>query len=1047
MCKLWRVLCALALSSALLPAAAAQPAEPPAALPLLFIENAGQWPAPLRFQLRGAGRTLWLADDAIWLTEVSPAPPAAGGLAALARIDGESEGAGPTQGAHVRLSFPGANPRPRLEPFGRLATRVSYLLGADPVGWVTGVPVWSGVRYRDLYPGIDLEITGADGRFAWRLVARDPGARIDPAAVRLRVEGAQALSLEGQSALSLATAAGTRALPLLRATGATGAPLALAGEPAIAGLEVSAPFATGEPSPASSALASPGLVYSTLLGGWLADQGAAIAVDGAGSAYVTGATCSCNFPTSPGAFDTGYNGCADAFVARLTPTGSALVYATFLGGRGSDEGTAIALDAAGSAYVTGRTSSPDWPTTPGALDRTYGGCGDAFVARLSPDGTALAYATFLGGSSNDRGTAIAVDGASSAYVTGYTGSSDLPVTAGAFDTTYNRSGDAFVARLNPAGSALVYGTFLGGSATDEGTGIALDGAGSAYVTGRTASSGFPTTPGAFDTSLAGSADAFVVRLNPAGSALGYGTLLGGSSADEGAAIAVDEAGQALLTGHTCSADLPTTLGAFDRTYNGQGDAFVARLSAGGNSLVYATFLGGSLTDRGLAVAVDRFGVAHVAGYTTSADHPTTAGAYDRSYNGQGDAFVARLDPAGGSLAYATFLGGRSCDRAQGVAVGGAGSTYVTGKTASCDFPTTAGAFDRHFSCLTDAFVARLGASPPETPTSTPTGTATALPTDTPTPTGTGTPSATPQDTATPTLTPTPLDTATLTPTPQDTATPTATPEDTSTPTLTATPTSTPTATPEETLTPTETATPGGTPTPTPTATPGDTPTATPTATPGDTPTPTPTATPGDTPTATATATPGDTPTATPGDTATPTPTATAAPTATATATLAATPTPTSTATPACCALQGYARINGQPVPVGTWIEGWSAGVRAGRTQVTQANGWYEMQVCCIAGRQVVFSLRTPEGPMCWSRYDWICGCPDGPIRRDLSCDIATPTATTTLTPTATPTLPPSATPTPTEEPGPGPITIHLPIVIRNPGSPADVAGRLRGDVP
>jgi hypothetical protein len=307
------------------------------------------------------------------------------------------------------------------------------------------------------------------------------------------------------------------------------------------------------------------------------------------------------------------------------------------------------------------------------------------------------------------GYAIAVDGAGSAYVTGETQSDDFPTTPGAFDTSLDGYwSDAFVAKLNPAGSGLAYATFLGGSDTDIGFGIAVDGADSAYVTGRTFSSNFPTTPGAFDVSFNGFNDAFVLKLNPAGSGLAYATFLGGSSsntgaADYGAAIAVDGAGSAYVTGETASSDFPTTPGAFDPSYNG---AFVAKFNPTGSGLVYATFLGGGGTDRGYAITVDGAGSAYVTGETSSSNFPTTPRALDTSLNGSYDAFVAKLNPAGSGLAYATFLGGNSYDYGYAIAVDGAGSAYVAGDTRSSDFPTTSGAFDPSYNDV-DAFVAKL----------------------------------------------------------------------------------------------------------------------------------------------------------------------------------------------------------------------------------------------------------------------------------------------------------------------------------------------------
>ncbi len=406
-------------------------------------------------------------------------------------------------------------------------------------------------------------------------------------------------------------------------------------------------------------------------------MGYGIAVDAAGSAYVTGCTYSSGFPTTPDAFDASYNGGYDAFLVKLNPTGSALAYATFLGGADNDWGYSIAVDAAGSAYVTGEADSSDFPTTPGAFDTSYNGDDDGFVVKLNPTGSALAYGTFLGGSDIDRGYGIAVDAAGSACVIGGTASSDFPTTPGAFDTSYNSGPydhDAFVVKLNPTGSALAYATFLGGSSFDLGWDIAVDAAGSAYVTGGTDSSDFPTTPGAFDTSY-NNGDAFVVKLNPTGSALAYATFLGGSGEEWGhGGIAVDAAGSAYVTGITQSTDFPTTPGAIDASYNGGGgDAFVAKLNPTGSALTYATFLGGSGEDWGSSIAVDAAGSTYVIGVTRSSDFPTTPGAFDTSYNdGYYDAFVVKLGlakatinasaPGRGRSSTATWPNGRRWTR-------------------------------------------------------------------------------------------------------------------------------------------------------------------------------------------------------------------------------------------------------------------------------------------------------------------------------------------------------------------------------------------------
>jgi hypothetical protein len=490
---------------------------------------------------------------------------------------------------------------------------------------------------------------------------------------RLRVEGADALALDGD-VLRLTTPLGEYKLPLLQVVGAADANLA---SPTITGDQVALPFASAIPNPQLvlspvevSAIANPqsgasDLLYSTFLGGSGNDWGNDIAVDGAGSAYVTGETRSSDFSTTAGAFDRSHNGSGDAFVVKMNAAGTGLAYATFLGGSSGERSYGIAVDGAGSAHVTGRTESSNFPTTAEAFDRSHNGDRDAFVVKVNAGGTELVYATFLGGSGGDSSFGIVVDGAGSAHVTGRTYSSNFPTTAEAFDRNHNGDRDAFVVKVSAGGTELVYATFLGGSGGDGGRGIVVDGAGSAYVTGYTKSFDFPTTAGAFDTSYNGGDDTFAVKVNAGGTGLAYATFLGGSGEDEGDAIVVDGAGSAYVTGLTFSSDFPTTAGAFDTSYGGGDcpeepchDAFVVKVNAGGTDLVYATFLGGSDEEEGRGIVVDGAGSAYVTGNTSSSDFPTTAGAFDTSYNGNGDAFVANLTfqvvgtvtPSGGSLA-------------------------------------------------------------------------------------------------------------------------------------------------------------------------------------------------------------------------------------------------------------------------------------------------------------------------------------------------------------------------------------------------------------
>ena len=655
------------------------------ALPLAFVPNAGQLDRRVRYAAQAGSASIFLTrrETAV----------------ALARGN---------HGVALRLAFLGANAKPRIAGARQADGRVNYLLGTDPARWHTNLPRYGQIIYSDLWRGVDMRIWGEGGKlkYEFRLA---PGA--DPSRVRLAYRGQERLSLGRDGALRIETTLGV----LRDARPVSYQPI---GGRRIA---VESRFELGRGGAYGFALRKydsryplvidPGLVYSTFLGGSSPDVGNGIAVDSAGSAYVTGVTLSANYPTTAGTFDRSLDGLQDAFVSKLNAAGSALAYSTFLGGSGSDRGGGIAVDAGGSAYVAGTTSSLDFPTTPDAFDRTYGGQGDdAFVAKLNAAGSGFVYSTYLGGMGfGDWGQAIAVDGLGNGFVTGRAGR-DFPTTAGAFDTTYNGSYEAFVTKLNPQGSALVYSSYLGGLSNELGSGIAVDGAGGAYVTGETYSTDFPTTAEGFDTTLNGLDDAFVTKLNTDGSALAYSTFLGGTNYDSANAVAVDGTGSGYVSGRTASADFPTTAGAFDSSMNSSFDAFVAKLNAAGSGLVYSTYLGGTglrSTNYGYAVAVDQSGSAYVTGSTSATDFPVSPAAFDTSFNGGSDVFAARLNAAGSLLAYSTYLGGSAIDISYGVAVDGAGTAYITGFTESMNFPATAGAFDTSFNGLYDAFVTKL----------------------------------------------------------------------------------------------------------------------------------------------------------------------------------------------------------------------------------------------------------------------------------------------------------------------------------------------------
>ena len=392
-----------------------------------------------------------------------------------------------------------------------------------------------------------------------------------------------------------------------------------------------------------------------------------------------------------------------------------LEYSTFIGGVDSDFGFSIAVDSVGNAYVTGYTYSYDFPTTPGAYNRSYnGGNWDVFVFKLNQNASALIYSTYLGGSNDECGTGIAVDSTGNAFVFGDTGSSNFPTTIGAYNTTLNGKEDVFVVKLNHNGSMLIYSTFVGGTNDEysEYCNIIIDDNGNAFVTGETSSSDFPTTKGAFDTTYNGSYDIFILKLNQNGSKLLYSTFIGGGNRDVCYAITLDSQRNIYITGYTLSLDFPTTPNAYDASLN-NGDIFILKLNQNASKLIYSTFLGGnSSSEIGCDIVVDKNGNAYVTGYTYSYDFPTTPDAYDTSFNGGYDAFILKLNKTGSKLLYSTFIGGNDgCESGTGIIVDAIGNAYITGWTWSTSFPTTPDAYDNSYNLgFDDAFFLKLNSN-------------------------------------------------------------------------------------------------------------------------------------------------------------------------------------------------------------------------------------------------------------------------------------------------------------------------------------------------
>ena len=557
----------------------------------------------------------------------------------------------------LQLKLADANEKLSVSGSDELPGKINYFIGKDPSKWRTNIPTYSKVRYATVYPGIDLVYYGNEGRLEYDFVV-SPGA--DPGTIRVAFNGVHpAIDNKGDLVLRIGQDEVRLEKPVVYqpTNGRAGRQLVDGRYRLTADGEVT--FQIGAYDKSRSLIIDPVLVYSTYLEGNSNDGSYRLFVDSTGSAYVTGGTESTSFPTTPGAWQTKFRGSG-----------------------------------------TGCTEEPVFQ------------CGDAFVTKMNPSGSALIWSTYLGGSSSDAGFAITAD-SSGVYVAGQTSSSDFPVTAGAFQTTLpgTSTRGGFITKLNTSGSGLVYSTYLAGSTTDKLRGLAVDSSGNAYVTGGTQSADFPVTANAFQTTLAGTSNAFVSEMNSTGTALAYSTYVGGTGSDAANSIAIDASGNAYITGGTTSTGFPTS-NPIQATFAGGGttcpaqhasicgDAFVTELNPTGTALIFSSYLGGSGEDSGVGLVIDPAGNIYVSGGTDSSDFPTTPGAVQTTFGGGstgctntgeacGDAFLTKINAAKTAYVYSTYLGGTGDDVAGlGLAIDPAGNIHMAGVTASSNFPTT-----------------------------------------------------------------------------------------------------------------------------------------------------------------------------------------------------------------------------------------------------------------------------------------------------------------------------------------------------------------------
>jgi hypothetical protein len=660
-----------------------------------FVANHGQWPSQVKFLSRTPGLDLWVTDGSVVydLYRTQSSKQSNRQIASSHRI-----------GHVVRMQFVGASEETAAQGYEQKPGYFNYIYGNRSI---SNVPVFAQARIEKLYKGVDAVLYLDNGRPRYDLVLQ-PGA--DVAAINVKYDGAKGVRVNDKGELAISTSigevtqSGLFAYQMDNGIRKQVACSFAVGKNGAVGFKIGA-YDASRPLVIDPVISTLG--YSTFFGGVGDDAINGMAVDGANNVYVAGACSTAVFPTTPGAYDVTQNGGIDAFVAKLDSAGTNLLYSTFLGGSSDDMVRALALGPDNSVVIAGNTLSNNFPTTANAYDASYNGLQDAFLARLSANGTSLLYSTYFGGTDNDVATSVAIGAKGNWYLAGYTSSTNFPTSVGGFKTTYGTNSDGFVAKINTDGS-LNYSTYLGGSAADSVNGLAVDADGNAYATGVTFSTNYPTTSNGLDLTYNGAGDAFVTKISSTGGALVYSTFVGGTNLDNGAAITLDGNRSAHVAGMTASSDFPTSITGYDRGYNGgAADAFIARLNPQGSVLNYSTFVGGNGYDAARAIVLDQVGSVYITGLTTSSAFPTTVEAYDQSYHTGNDVFVTKLHMGDAVLGYSTYLGASGNETGNAIAMRDSDNIYVAGVTSSIGFPTAGIPYDGSYNGSNDGFITKI----------------------------------------------------------------------------------------------------------------------------------------------------------------------------------------------------------------------------------------------------------------------------------------------------------------------------------------------------
>jgi hypothetical protein len=678
-------------------------------LPSTFEENRGQLDPSVRFLFRTTGYQLFLTNREAVMVLQGPSNQK-GQSGRLSAKDEREE-------VVVRMRFDGSNEAPAVTGVQPLGFKTNYFIGADTSRYITDIPNHARVKYTSVYPGIDLLYYENQQRLEYDFLVA-PHAK--PEKINLSFAGADKVSISRKGDLVLNTALGDvtfhKPVAYQEIQGkrkSVKAKYLLANNGQIS-------FGLGRYDVSKPLVIDPIVSYSSHAWG----EVTGVAVDAAGNAYIGGSTQGTDLPATNG-YRTSIVGYTDAYVAKLNPSGSQVVYATYLGARrATTNGNSIAIDAAGNAYIAGTTSSSAYPVTSGAYQTTYT-TGASFVTKLNATGNALVYSTFVNGATIKS---VALDGSANLYMTG--NATAIATTSGVFQGTIPSSSSPFVAKLNSTGTAMAYATYLGGSGSDEGNSIAVDSSGNAYVAGVARSSDFPTA-NPYQSALRGLEDAFVTKLNPTGTALTYSTYLGGSEYELGNSIAVNASGQAFVVGQTHSNDFPVTPGVFQPQKGYQGyrisNGFITKFSDSGTGLVYSSFLGGSAcsgcrsayqdNDTALAVAIDSADYVYVGGRARSPAFPSTDRIQDYELRTDGEGswpFIAKITPLGNQKIYSVLLGVNSSYEkfVTGIAADPNGNAYAVGQLgygSPVTHPSTAGAVKMISGDFNRSFILKLSA--------------------------------------------------------------------------------------------------------------------------------------------------------------------------------------------------------------------------------------------------------------------------------------------------------------------------------------------------